>query len=108
MQQLSMRNSAVKFANVLSLSLPLVASIVLAGGCKQGEGDFCQVSIDCADGLECNAGTQRCQKPGAGGTTADAAPVVVVDATVADATVPDAEVVDASPADASPDAAAAN
>lgn len=43
-----------------------------ATGCKQGEGDVCQIDDDCGDGLECNAGTQRCQQPG--GRVADAAP----------------------------------
>lgn len=97
MQQLSMKRSAVKLANVLFLSLPLLA----LGACQQGEGDFCQVTVDCADGLECNAGTQRCQKVGSGGGGFDAAPVVTPDASVVDAAPVDATVFDASPPDAS-------
>ncbi len=37
-------------------------------GCKQGEGEVCQINDDCQEGLECNAGTRRCQKPGTVGT----------------------------------------
>ena len=36
-------------------------------GCKQGEGEVCQINEDCEEGLECNAGTRRCQKPGTAG-----------------------------------------
>jgi len=84
----------VKLASVLLLSLPLG---FLSGACQQGEGDFCQVTVDCADGLECNAGTQRCQKPGSTNLV-DAAIVVIPDAT---------PVPDATPADAAPSADAA-
>jgi len=62
--------------------------------CKQGEGDVCQVTLDCQDGLECNAGTQRCQKPGGATPTTDAAVPVVDAAPVVDAMPP---VVDAMP-----------
>jgi hypothetical protein len=68
-------------------SLMLALCLGLTGACKQGEGEVCQVKADCEDGLECNAGTMRCQKPGS--VVADAAPVIIdasVDATV-DATV---------------------
>ena len=96
----------MKLASVLLLSLPLLATSVIAGACQQGEGDFCQVTVDCEDGLECNAGTQRCQKPGSGGSTVDAAPVITpdaaVDAAVPDASAPDATVADAGPPDAEP------
>ncbi len=78
----------MKFFGALLLSL----AIVPATACKQGEGERCQDSVDCADGLECNMGTQLCQEPGGGGVTFDAAPQVVVDA----APTPDAEVVDAA------------
>lgn len=107
MQQLLMRNSAVKLASVLLLSLPFLATAALTGACQQGEGDFCQVTVDCEDGLECNAGTQRCQKPGTGGgSVPDAAPIIIPDAApTADATEPDAAAPDATPADAGIDAA---
>ena len=69
-----------------------VAALALAlAACKQGEGEVCQIDDDCESGLECNAGTMRCQKPGA--NFADAAPQ------------PDAGDPDASPPDAGdPDA----
>ncbi len=95
----------MKLASVLLLSLPLLVATALAGACQQGEGDFCQVTVDCAEGLECNAGTQRCQKPGSGGTIPDAAVVIVPDAAPADATPADAAPADATASDASsPDA----
>lgn len=59
-------------------------------GCKQGEGDICQVNDDCEEGLDCNAGTMRCQRPGA--EVPDAAPIILDAAP------------DAGPADASVDA----
>ena len=69
-----------------------VASLALVlASCKQGEGEVCQIDDDCESGLECNAGTMRCQHPGA--DFADAAPQ------------PDAGIPDASFPDAGPDAA---
>jgi hypothetical protein len=66
--------------------------------CKQGEGEVCQIDDDCESGLECNAGTMRCQSPGA--DHADAAPRP-------DAGPPDAGSPDAGPPDAgTPDAGA--
>jgi hypothetical protein len=70
--------------------------IVLFVACKQGEGEVCQIDDDCESGLECNAGTMRCQRPGADFT--DAAPP-------ADAGAPDAgddAGVDAGTPDADP------
>ncbi len=55
----------------LLLSMFLVAALL---GCKQGEGQVCQIDSDCEEDLECNAGTRRCQQPGTG-STADAAPL---------------------------------
>ncbi len=93
----------MKLASVLLLSLPLF----VASACQQGEGDFCQVTVDCASGLECNAGTQRCQKPGSGGNIPDAAVVVLPDAApVVDAAPADAAASDAAPSDAGADASA--
>lgn len=67
--------------------------VTLALGCKQGEGDRCQVNTDCDEGLICNQATTppRCQKPSNSGGI--------------DATVP--EQIDAAvdaPPDAAPDA----
>lgn len=52
----------------------VTASLFLAtaAGCKQGEGDRCQVSNDCADGLVCSASTpSTCVTPGSGGNDDD-------------------------------------
>jgi len=70
------------------LKTVIVVSFLAAslGGCKQGEGDVCQIGDDCEDGLECNAGTRRCQRPGTV-TPPDAS---TVDANTADAAGPDA------------------
>ena len=60
-------------------------------GCKQEEGDRCQITADCADGLMCSESTQRCTR----GTD-----------TPFDANLPEVEInagVDAMP-DATPDA----
>lgn len=86
-----------------AMTAALAALFVLGGGaaCKQGEGEVCQIDDDCEDGLECNAGTMRCQRPGGGGDIVDAAPRPdsmgddEVDADVPDADVPDADVPDA-------------
>jgi hypothetical protein len=59
---------------------------VTLAACKQGEGEVCQIDDDCETGLECNAGTMRCQSPGA--DRADAAPQA--DAGMPDAGMPDA------------------
>ena len=40
-------------------------------GCKQGEGDRCQVNEDCASGLVCNRATQSCAKTNGGGIDAN-------------------------------------
>ncbi|HEY8146309.1 MAG TPA: hypothetical protein VIG06_26690 [Kofleriaceae bacterium] len=69
--------------------------VVSLASCKQGEGEVCQIDDDCETGLECNAGTMRCQSPGA--DRADASPRV-------DAGPPDAGV-DAGVPDAGFDAA---
>jgi hypothetical protein len=66
------------------------AAVALAcclAGCKQGEGEVCQIDDDCESGLECNAGTNLCQKRGTAATGADAG---TVDANIPDAAVPDA------------------
>lgn len=76
------------------LALFWCAALALSvSACKQGEGENCQIDDDCQSGLECNAGTKQCQKPGA--AFADAAPNQV-DAAPIDAGF------DAGPADAGP------
>ncbi len=52
----------------------VTASLFLAtaAGCKQGEGERCQVNNDCADGLVCSASApSTCVTPGAGGEDDD-------------------------------------
>lgn len=82
----------------MNLTRLIVAlSLVLAGavsGCKQKEGEICQIDNDCESGLVCNAATGRCQPPGQQGV--DAGPGQ--DGGPADAAV------DAPPADAGVDA----
>jgi hypothetical protein len=41
----------------LALLVLLGGLIALLIGCKQGEGERCQVTADCRDGLQCNQGT---------------------------------------------------
>ena len=72
------------------LAIPLclafaAGSIAFISACKQGEGERCQVSADCDDGLVCNQATLECAQTTGGGI---------------DATVPDGP--DAAP-DAPPD-----
>ena len=42
-------------------TLGLVGSLVMLAACKQGEGERCQVTADCEDGLECNMAKGTCQ-----------------------------------------------
>ena len=73
------------------LLLPMVLLLLIGGGitvlvgCKQAEGDRCQVDEDCESGLICNQGTNppSCQATVGGGI---------------DANVPDADI-DATPVD---------
>ena len=67
------------------------------GACDQQEGERCQRTEDCAEGLTCNLGTQLCQEQGTGGNL-DAGIDVPLDADEPDGAL------DAAP-DASPDAA---
>ena len=43
-----------------SLAVLLLCSALV--GCSQGEGDRCEVSWDCGDGLSCCSGSWTCQK----------------------------------------------
>jgi hypothetical protein len=71
----------------VTLFLALAAAVTLMIGCKQAEGERCQVTADCEDGLQCNQGTNppSCQRSVGGGI---------------DATVPD--MIDAPPVDDMP------
>ena len=85
--------------------LSLLSLGLASAGCKQGEGEVCQVNEDCEDGLTCIASTGLCQEPGSS-VSVDAEVVDIdastIDAAVPDAEVPDAEVPDADPPDAAP------
>ncbi len=65
-------------------------------GCKQQEGDRCQVNADCDTGV-CNKAKGTCASSGETGEIDAAVPILIDGA--ADATVPDD-----APADAAPDA----
>ncbi len=74
----------------VTLFLALTASVTVMIGCKQAEGERCQVTADCEDGLQCNQGTNppSCQRSVGGGIDAtvpdmtDAPPDMPVDADV--------------------------
>ncbi len=90
---LLMRRLAALLGLTTVLALAAVATTGLSG-CKQREGDYCQVTDDCSDGLRCVAATNTCQRDVVDGV--DAAVVLPVDARDA---APD------GPLDAAPDAA---
>ena len=48
--------------------LVVVLSACLALGCRQGEGERCQTTSDCEDGLKCSPSTHEClvTEPGTG------------------------------------------
>jgi hypothetical protein len=76
---------------------PLIAAGLLAlAGCKQGEGDRCEVDNDCSGGLTCENPTGR-----GGQCTSRPGSSVKLDAA------PDARVVDAATADRAVDATGA-
>lgn len=55
----------------IALGCTLVVGIgAWVAGCKQGEGERCQVDDDCASGLVCNRATQSCAKTNGGGIDA--------------------------------------
>ena len=93
----SLRSSAgspvrLRLAAAIATVLAVVAAAGLAiGACAQRDGERCQRSSDCAEGLTCNLGTQQCQAGVADGG------VLGIDAPL------DAEEPDAAP-DASTDA----
>jgi hypothetical protein len=68
---------------------PLIAAGLLAlAGCKQGEGDRCEVDNDCSGGLTCEnptgRGGQCTSRPGTSPKLDAAADARVVDAATAD------------------------
>jgi hypothetical protein len=79
-----------RLAYLLAPAAVLALSLASMQGCKQAEGEKCQVDSDCDTSVDvCNEGTGLCQPKNA---AQDAAPIV-----------PDAKV-DAGPVDASFDA----
>lgn len=78
----------------ITLFAVLTAGMTFLIGCKQSEGERCQVNDDCESGLSCNQGTEPPSCQSAGGNEQ-------IDATVPDAE-PDAPPTDA--VDAMPDA----
>lgn len=48
--------------------LVVVLSACLALGCRQGEGERCQTTSDCEEGLKCSSSTHEClvTEPGTG------------------------------------------
>jgi hypothetical protein len=73
-----------KIALVCAFTIGVGAWVV---GCKQGEGDRCQVDDDCASGLVCNRATQSCAKTNGGGIDANILGNPPIDAPEIDATV---------------------
>lgn len=68
----------VVFASLLALA----GSVVTVAGCKQGQGDRCQVSDDCEPPLVCNTAKNTCETGTGTGFDAD-----IIDAVPADAAV---------------------
>ena len=67
-----------KLAPVLVLAAGLAAWAV---GCKQQEGDRCQINSDCEGDLVCNPATQECGRTVGGGIDASV-PDIIIDAPV--------------------------
>lgn len=74
-------------------------------GCKQGEGETCQIDTDCKDGLDCVLENTNfvCRKPG-GGSDIDAGPDFDATPTPDASIAPDAAPVDAGAVDGGVDA----
>lgn len=43
------------------LPLALGLGLALVAGCKQGEGDRCEIDDDCESGLQCCTGSNTCR-----------------------------------------------
>lgn len=54
----------MKRAVTIAAAVLALSSLVLGGvaSCKQGEGERCQVTSDCAEGLTCNEGEGVCRE----------------------------------------------
>ena len=90
-----------------TISLIALLACLLAFGCKQGEGERCQVKEDCEGDLTCTGptGAKTCERVGGGGDTVDAAPVDAQPNVDAGPT-PDASSIDAALPDATASLAA--
>jgi hypothetical protein len=66
-------------AALLVVALPLVFAVA---GCKQGEGQRCQVQSDCDDGLTCNVGEHLCRATSTSAVDALPPPDAAIDAPV--------------------------
>lgn len=83
----------------VTLALLLALGTSLGGaGCKSGEGERCQITSDCADGLVCADSTNTCVESVSGGIDGGG-----VDAAI-DASEADAAAIDATATDAAIDA----
>jgi hypothetical protein len=83
-----------RLAYVLVPLALLGVSAGLIAGCKQKQGERCEINEDCDTGLVCNEGTGVCQPAGSSGVDA----IPGIDAN----TSPDAGPIDARPIDARP------
>ena len=70
----------------------LLLLLTMMAGCKQGQGERCQVNDDCASPYTCNQAKQQCQGPSNSNEDAEVidAPKTTPDATVADSAIDDA------------------
>jgi hypothetical protein len=80
---------------MLRLAFAALMSATLFAGCKQGEGEYCQIDDDCQSGLTCNQQLQRCQRRAT--TPQDPGPPDAEPPDADTADVPDAEPPDAEP-----------
>jgi hypothetical protein len=60
----------------LLVSFALFTSIAVIAGCKQGEGERCQIDEDCESGLVCNQATQQCARSGTDNMPIDEMPPI--------------------------------
>jgi hypothetical protein len=101
-------------ARLLTAVLPLALGLALLAGCKQGEGDRCEVNSDCESGLMCfmRGSAMSCQAPGSVSTrdaSVDSAPAAD-SAPLPDAATDTRDAADLAPPppDVGPDAATAD
>lgn len=65
----TLRRSLFASAWFITLGVLVVGALHLTA-CKQDEGDRCQTTADCIEGLVCNQATQQCAKTTGGGIDA--------------------------------------